>query len=61
MYETGKNVIEKINDVNEISLSMPNKHYLLFNLGQFGMENNNEIFIPTDEPFGLIEAVIKRD
>ncbi|MBK9404969.1 MAG: urate oxidase [Ignavibacteria bacterium] len=61
LYETGKNVIEKINDVNEISLSMPNKHYLLFNLGQFGMENNNEIFIPTDEPFGLIEAVIKRD
>ncbi|MBK7158226.1 MAG: urate oxidase [Ignavibacteria bacterium] len=61
LYETGKNVIEKINDVNEISLSMPNKHYLLFNLGQFGLENNNEIFIPTDEPYGLIEAVIKRD
>lgn len=61
LYETGKNVIEKINDVKEISLSMPNKHYLLFNLGQFGMENNNEIFIPTDEPYGLIEAVITRD
>lgn len=60
LYETGKNVIEKIKDVNEISLSMPNKHYLLFNLNQFGMENNNEIFVPTDEPFGLIEATIKR-
>ncbi len=61
LYETGKNVIEKIKDVSEISLSMPNKHYLLFNLEQFGMENKNEIFIPTDEPYGLIEAVIKRD
>ncbi len=60
LYEIGKNIIENIKDVNEIYLSMPNKHYLLFNLDQFGMENNNEIFIPTDEPFGLIEATIKR-
>jgi urate oxidase len=60
LYEIGKNVIEKMKEVSEISLSMPNKHYLLFNLEQFGLENNNEIFIPTDEPFGLIEAVIKR-
>ena len=61
LYEIGKNVVEQIKDVSGISLSMPNKHYLLFNLEQFGMENNNEIFIPTDEPFGLIEATIKRD
>jgi len=61
LYEIGKNVIEKVKDVSEISLSMPNKHYLLFNLEQFGMENKNEIFIPTDEPFGLIEATVKRD
>ncbi len=61
LFETGKNVIEKIKEINEISLSMPNKHYLLFNLEQFGMENKNEIFIPTDEPFGLIEATVKRN
>lgn len=60
LYEIGKNVIDNIKDVTEISLSMPNKHYLLFNLEQFGIENRNEIFIPTDEPFGLIEANIKR-
>ncbi len=60
LYEIGRNVIEKINDISEISLTMPNKHYLLFNLEQFGMKNNNEIFIPTDEPFGLIEATVKR-
>ncbi|MEP7146823.1 MAG: factor-independent urate hydroxylase [bacterium] len=60
LYEIGKNVIETIKDVREISITMPNKHYLLFNLGQFDMENNNEIFIPTDEPFGLIEATVRR-
>jgi urate oxidase len=61
LFEIGKNVIETIKDVNEIYLSMPNKHYLLFNLEQFGMKNKNEIFIPTDEPFGLIEATIIRE
>lgn len=60
LFETGKNVIDGLSDIREIFISMPNKHYLLFNLEQFGIENNNEIFIPTDEPFGLIEAVIKR-
>ncbi|MBL8007220.1 MAG: urate oxidase [Ignavibacteria bacterium] len=61
LYETGKSVLDICTDISEISASMPNKHYLLFNLGQFGIENKNEIFIPTDEPFGLIEAKLKRD
>jgi urate oxidase len=60
LYEAGKNVLETVSELSEISLSMPNKHYLLFNLAQFGIENNNEIFIPTDEPFGLIEAKLSR-
>ncbi|MBS1516964.1 MAG: urate oxidase [Bacteroidetes bacterium] len=60
LYECGRNVIEKCPDIQEITLSMPNKHYLKFNLEQFGLENKNEIFIPTDEPFGLIEGTVKR-
>ncbi|CAN5482294.1 hypothetical protein BH18VER1_BH18VER1_18090 [soil metagenome] len=31
---------------------MPNKHCLLINLKPFGLENNNELFVPTDEPHG---------
>ncbi|MFZ1320094.1 MAG: urate oxidase [Ignavibacteria bacterium] len=58
LYECGKKVTEKCPEVKEIFLSMPNKHYLKFDLERFGIENNNEIFIPTDEPFGLIEGVI---
>jgi len=60
LYEIGKNILEVCKEVSEISLTMPNKHYLPFNLEQFGMENNNEIFISTDEPYGLIEAILKR-
>jgi len=39
---------------------MPNKHCLLVDLSRFGLENNNEVFVPTGEPYGLIEARVKR-
>ncbi len=32
---------------------MPNKHRLLVDLSPFGLENANEIFVATDEPYGL--------
>lgn len=60
LYVMGEAALEKCKDIEEISLSMPNKHCLLFNLEQFGMENKNEIFIPTDEPHGLIEGTLRR-
>jgi urate oxidase len=56
LYAIGQTVLESYEDLIEISLSMPNKHCLRVDLSQFGMDNNNEIFVPTDEPHGLIEA-----
>ncbi|HYE74694.1 MAG TPA: urate oxidase [Blastocatellia bacterium] len=61
LYAMGENILENFADISEISLSLPNKHCLLVNLSAFGMENNNEIFVPTDEPHGLIEARLSRD
>ena len=60
LYVMGEAALEQCNDIEEISFSMPNKHCLLFNLEQFGMENKNEIFVPTDEPHGLIEGTVRR-
>jgi urate oxidase len=61
LYAMAAAVLEGFGDINSIRLSMPNKHHLLVDLRPFGMANNNEIFVPTDEPHGLIEAVITRD
>jgi urate oxidase len=47
--------------VKEISLVMPNKHHILFNLEQFGTGNKNEVFIATDEPFGCITGTVVRE
>lgn len=45
----------------EIHLVMPNKHRILFDLSRFGLENQNQVFIATDEPSGYIEARIAAD
>jgi urate oxidase len=60
LFLAAKLALETFDAVAEIRLSLPNKHCLLVNLQPFGMENDNEIFVPTDEPHGLIEATIRR-
>ncbi|GEO07981.1 factor-independent urate hydroxylase [Segetibacter aerophilus] len=61
LYAMGEAVLEENPEIKEISLIMPNKHHIPFNLQQFGMENDNEIFIATDEPFGYITGTITRE
>jgi urate oxidase len=47
-------------EVTEITLTLPNRHHLLVDLTPFGLDNPNEIFVATDQPFGLIEATMRR-
>jgi urate oxidase len=61
LYAMGEGVLQKFPSIRDIRLSLPNKHYLLANLSPFGLENPSEVFIPTDEPYGLIEATVVRD
>lgn len=61
LYAMGEAVLQQFNVVREISLKMPNKHHILYNLEQFGMENKNEIFIATDEPYGYITGTVVRE
>jgi urate oxidase len=60
LYAMGEAVLANIPDVEDIALSMPNIHCLLVDLSRFGQDNPNEIFVPTDEPHGTIEARLQR-
>ena len=60
LYAMGQAVLDTIEDVTAIRLVMPNKHHLPVDLSRLGFENRNEIFIPTEEPYGLIEATLVR-
>jgi urate oxidase len=61
LYAMAQAVLEAVAEVSEIKLVMPNKHHLPVDLSKFGLENRNEIFVATEEPFGLIEATLARD
>ena len=41
-------------------MACPNKHYLLMDLSRFGLDNDNRVFLPTDEPHGQIECTVGR-
>lgn len=60
LHAMGQAVLDNIEDITAIRLVMPNKHHLPVDLRPFGLENRNEIFVPTDEPYGLIEATLVR-
>jgi urate oxidase len=60
LYAMGEDVLKNFPPVKEITLKMPNKHHILFNLQQFGTDNNNEVFIATDEPYGFITGTLSR-
>jgi urate oxidase len=56
----GEAVLERYADIVEISLSLPNKECRLVDLSVLGLENNNEVFAPAEDPFELIEARVRR-
>ena len=61
LYYMGEQVLEAHPEVAEIKFSAPNKHHFLVDLSHFGVENNGEVFIAADRPYGLIEAAVTRD
>jgi urate oxidase len=60
LHHMGEAVLGARPEVERISFSLPNKHHLLYDLARFGLENENEIFHPTSEPYGLIEGTVER-
>jgi urate oxidase len=52
--------LDQLPEIERVHLSLPNKHCLLVDLKPFGLENPNEVFVATDEPYGLIEGTFGR-
>jgi urate oxidase len=61
LFQMGEAALAACPEISELDLAMPNKHCLLINLAPFGLENKNEVFVPTDEPHGDIVATVTRE
>jgi urate oxidase len=61
LWEMGKAVLETHPEIEEVSLSAPDKHHFAVDLTPFGLENPDEVFHAAPAPYGLIRATITRD
>jgi len=61
LYLMANAALDACADVSSITLTMPNKHHLKFNLEPLGRTNDNEIFHVTDEPYGYITGTVTRE
>ncbi|MFL5713785.1 MAG: factor-independent urate hydroxylase [Chloroflexota bacterium] len=55
-----KAILDRHDEVEEVRMVLPNLHHWLVDLRPFGLENDREIYTPTTEPHGLIEATVRR-
>ena len=60
LYRMGEAALAAVPEISEISMACPNMHFILLNLSAFGLDNNNDVFLPTDEPHGQIECTVGR-
>lgn len=63
LYQMGEAVLNKCSFVKDITITMPNVHNLPVDLARFGLKNihpHGEVFLPTSEPHGIIQATMVR-
>ena len=60
LFAMGEAALEACSAIDAIDLTLPNRHALLVDLSRFGQDNPNQIFVPTEEPYGYIEARVLR-
>jgi len=64
LYLMGSAVVDTLPGVAEVRFAAPNKHHFLVDFSGFdvdGLENNGEVFIAADRPYGLIECTVLRE
>jgi urate oxidase len=59
-YHMGEAALRVCPEISRISLTMPNLHYLVIDLGPFNIKNDKELFLPTEAPQGWIESTVAR-
>lgn len=62
LFQMGEAALASFHGLARIKLTMPNKHYLSLDLAKVGRPaGQKKVFLPTDDPFGYIEAVVARE
>jgi urate oxidase len=61
LFAMGERLVSTVPGVEEVRLSLPNRHHFLADLAPFGADNPGEVFHVADRPYGLIEGTVLAD
>ncbi|HEV2292742.1 MAG TPA: urate oxidase [Tepidisphaeraceae bacterium] len=61
LKDMGDAALAACDAIDSISFTLPNLHRIPFNLEPFGLTFENDVFVATDEPYGLINGTITRE
>jgi urate oxidase len=61
IYAMGEALLAAAPALRAVSFTLPNRHRLAVNLEPFHLGNENEIFVATSEPFGVISGTVARE
>lgn len=53
-------MLERHEELDEVRMVLPNLHHWTVDLAPFGIANDKQVYIGTTEPYGLIEATVRR-
>ncbi|KAK5907195.1 uricase [Pseudochaenichthys georgianus] len=60
LYETQVLVLDRIPEVDEIEMVMPNQHYITIDMTKMGINNKDEVLLALDNPSGSITGTVRR-
>uniref|UniRef100_UPI0037E7879B uricase n=1 Tax=Semicossyphus pulcher TaxID=241346 RepID=UPI0037E7879B len=60
LYETQVLVLDRVLEVDEIEIVMPNQHYFTIDMTKMGLSNKDEVLLPLDNPSGNIAGTVRR-
>ena len=61
LWAMGEAALAARPEITRIHLSLPNRHHLAVDLTPLGLENRAEIYVASEEPYGLIEGTLERE
>ncbi|XP_015211222.1 uricase [Lepisosteus oculatus] len=60
LYEAQVLILQRVPEVEEIEIVMPNQHYFTIDMTKMGLENKDEVLLPLDNPSGNITGTVRR-
>ncbi|KAM4022811.1 uricase-like isoform 1-T1 [Anomaloglossus baeobatrachus] len=60
LYDIQKLCLSRVPEIEQVEVSLPNKHYFTIDMSKFGLSNNDEILLPSDKPYGNITGTVRR-